>query len=81
MNETRTLCDVKSCKNLAKPFSFFKDRIADAAGGMENWYYAFDLCDDHQACLLKALLRHLEKNNQAVLLKLTNIMGVKTRSE
>jgi len=81
MNETRTLCDVKTCKNIAKPFYFFKKRKADGAGSMENWNYKFDLCVDHQACLLNALLKHLEKDNQDILLKLTNIMGVNMQSE
>jgi len=47
-----THCD--KCKKAgAKPFSIFKDRKADGAGSMENWYYQFDLCAECCAIVLQ----------------------------
>ena len=53
-------CDVKGCKNRnASVFSIFSHRDADSAGGMENWYYVFDLCPAHTTSLAHNLLERI----------------------
>ena len=62
MRDIRTLCDAEGCgKPLALQFSFFHERKADGAGGMEDWDWTFDLCPAHQAALLHAILESIER--------------------
>lgn len=57
MDIKRIRCDVKECmKEDATRFTAFKDRKADAAGGMENWHFVFDLCPHHTIIVLRDLL-------------------------
>jgi len=68
-------CDVQNCKfSNASGFSFFKERRQDGAGSMENWYYTFDLCPQHQAELLTVLLNLIEKKDSDLLLTTVNKM-------
>lgn len=48
-----TTCYCDMCKREAKSYSFVYDRVADAAGGMENLYYDVDLCSSHFAELVR----------------------------
>ena len=76
MELTRKVCDVKDCKNSyadANRFSVFKDRKADGAGGMENWYWKFDLCVTHQIQLLQDFLDGTQKDTPAKILESHNI--------
>lgn len=59
MRVERTECDRETCKtgSTAKHFHIFKERKADAAGGMENWDYVFDLCPKCTADLLQRVLK------------------------
>ena len=78
MKITRTLCDRTSCKNEnAEPFYLFKERLADGAGGMEDWSFTFDLCPHCTKMLLAAVLNHYGQfiKDLNVLTKL----GIKTR--
>ena len=49
-----TVCD-KCSKPSTKSFFIFKERKADAAGGMEDWNYTFDLCADCCALVLEEI--------------------------
>lgn len=73
-------CDVKDCKNSnAKGFSFYKERRQDGAGSMEDWYYSFDLCQEHQKEYFQLILDSLQKDNQSLLIKITNELRITTR--
>ncbi len=43
------ICDICKTRDNVHPYFFSTDRVADAAGGMENEGVFFDLCD---ACAL-----------------------------
>ncbi len=49
--EKTVSCDICGAEN-AVSHSFVYDRVADAAGGMENLYYDIDLCSAHFAELV-----------------------------
>ena len=49
-------CDVNGCENDgAQKFQIFKERKADGAGSMEDWFYVFDLCSGCQTEILHFL--------------------------
>jgi len=81
MQETRTLCDVEECKNLANRFSFFKERRMDGAGGSENWYYTFDLCTTHQSTFVTNVIDHVSQASKDLLLKELEELKVRFREE
>jgi hypothetical protein len=76
MNRTSVICDVENCgKPDAERLSFFKERKSDGAGGMEDWFYVFDLCPRHVRVMLSNILQ-----NRSLLmldgLKLNNIKAI-----
>lgn len=82
MNETRVLCDVEGCnKPGAIRQSFFKERLADGAGSMENWHYTFDLCPLHIAAFLSAIFESIERSAFTLesALRFTSGFKIKTR--
>lgn len=81
MKETITFCDMSGCKAKASHFTFFKDRKADGAGGMENWNYAFDICESDQRILLQRLLTTFERSHEITLVKILEEVGIKWREE
>lgn len=80
MKIQRVGCDVEGCKaENAQSFSIYKERKADGAGGMENWYYVFDLCPQHIVEVLKDLLEDLVDAEYAQ--KLFKSFKIKTREQ
>lgn len=64
MKLERTACDIPGCKREdAIELTYFKDRTADGAGGMENNYYVWDMCPKHLLDFTKALLDTHEKQS------------------
>lgn len=79
MDIKKVVCDVQGCKDEnAISFSLFKERKADGAGGMENWYLVFDLCPKHIITMLKSVL---EDYDHAAGLKLLNDHVIQSRTE
>lgn len=58
MRVENTNCDRCGCSG-AQGFSLFKERRADAAGGMENMYHSFDLCFSCSRTFTNSILHHL----------------------
>lgn len=60
MRVEHILCDREYCKNEhALKSSLFKERKADGAGGMEDWYYQFELCAPCQQTLIDHIFEHV----------------------
>ena len=67
MKVINTVCDAEGCKaHDAERISMFKERKADGAGGMENWYYTFDLCARHTLLFLRDLLEKITKHSNGI---------------
>jgi hypothetical protein len=88
---TKTICDVEGCGHEAvhgkatNGFHIYKDRRADGAGSMENWYYTFDLCPKHiEDFLLRVTLKSdtsysRDKTLDAVLTDVMKALNIKWR--
>ena len=82
MRVEKVKCDIRNCKNEnAVPFSTFKERKADAAGSMENWYICFDLCPVHTKEVLQWLLTYLVPDKLVTIEALVKRFGVEARVE
>lgn len=68
MKIEQVVCD-RCKKSNAKTFRVFKDRKADGAGSMENWYYTFDLCSGCCGELLETAIETLENNTALEIIK------------
>lgn len=70
--KTVIVCD--KCRSEAiHEFALFKDRHADAAGGMENDYFRFHLCQRCMANVLEQLFKDFSTQDAADLIKAQDI--------
>lgn len=86
MKVMRVLCDVPECTSEnAERLRIFKDREADGAGSMENWYYVFDLCHKHTLYLLRDILEDVNNHVSSVsdkrMLEIVDKYKIKPRVE
>lgn len=63
MEKTYRICDREGCgKDNATSLTLFKERKADGAGGMEDWFYIFDLCPTCAVSILDAIFSTLRRD-------------------
>ena len=56
-----TKCDFCSAFENVESFWFFEDRVADAAGGMDDEYYKFDACEKCYARVMRGVFERMER--------------------
>lgn len=77
MKISETICDREWCKTRnASGFSIFSHRASDAAGGMENWHFVFDLCPSCAKDILVKLFSTLTPESGKEFLETNKIKSV-----